>query len=124
MRRVLESVIVICISYFICSCSSDNESKFEIVGDELWVMVKMDSEFREEIYLQLVDDITKKIEEQGVGYLDGHSSGAYQFDFNFVDVTNFKQAKNQVELIFKNQYPQLMFMVSHTYEMKYEKAGE
>ena len=88
--------------------------------DELWVLIEINTYFRTQNDLRLVDVITEVVEENGLGKLDGHSSGDNQFDFNFIDVTNFRETKAVIEKKLKESYPQLKFRISKEYETSYE----
>ena len=91
-------------------------------GDgELWVMVKIDSNFRSEKDLEIIDEITKEIEGNNLGLLDGHSSGAHQLDFNFIEISDIDTAKNTIASSMDRLYPAVEYTVSTTYEVTYEK---
>jgi hypothetical protein len=72
--------------------TNDNDAD-ENEDNQLWIMVKEDEFFRDEAHLKVVDDLTELIENLGLGELDGHSSGAYQFEINFYNVSNFEEVK-------------------------------
>ena len=103
--------------FFSSFAYAENES----VGDQLWVMVKIDTYFRSKNELSLVDDINELIEGSNLGSLDGHSSGAYQFDFNFYEIGDFNKAKSTIESFIDKQYPNLTYTIEETYGMPYER---
>ena len=87
---------------------------------ELWIMVKTDSFFRDRVHIQLVDRVTELVESSGLGILDGHSSGGYQFDFNYYDVANYAKAKSVIEQYLSSNYPDLVYTISSDYQTTYE----
>lgn len=84
-------------------------------------MVKIDSNFRSLKDLELVDKVTKHIENKKLGILDGHSSGGYQLDFNFININNAETARNEITKLINASYPNIEYTLSNTYEVKYEK---
>ncbi|WP_420589294.1 hypothetical protein [Bacterioplanoides sp.] len=90
-------------------------------NDQLWIMIKMDTYFRTLDDLNVVDQVTDMIEGANLGYLDGHSSGAYQFDFNYYDVRDFKAAKSKIQYFMSKNYPSVEFTISSDYEILYEQ---
>lgn len=99
--------------------SSFTFAENEAQGSQLWVMVKIDTYFRSKNELNLVDDINELIEGSNLGYLDGHSSGAYQFDFNFYEISDFNKAKSKIESHIGKQYPNLIYTIEQSYAMPY-----
>ncbi len=99
----------------------DNSTAEESSDDQLWIMIKTDSYFRGEKHLQIVNEVTELIEKRNLGALDGHSSGVYQFEFNFYEVTKFKEAKATVKKYLDSNYSNLTYTISNDYEMPYEK---
>lgn len=91
------------------------------VDNQLWIMIKMDTYFRTVNELKMVDKITEIIEGANLGYLDGHSSGAYQFDFNYYKVNDFDRAKSKIQRFIEQHYPNVTFTISNDYLMTYEK---
>ena len=83
------------------------------VDDQLWVMIKMDTSFRTVNELRVVDQVTDLIERANLGSLDGHSSGAYQFDFNYYEVSNFDGAKSRIQIFMAKHYPDIVFTISN-----------
>jgi hypothetical protein len=69
-----------------------NEGEHE-AANQLWVMIKTDEFFRSKIHKQIEDELIALIEHQKLGTFDGHSSGAYQFDLNFYNVTDFEKPR-------------------------------
>ncbi len=89
-------------------------------GMQLWVMIKMDSYFRTQKELKIVDELANLIEQKKLGLLDGHSSGGHQFEVNFYEISDFATAKSVVESFINDNYPKLSYIVSNDYEMLYE----
>lgn len=87
---------------------------------QLWVMIKMDSYFRTQKELKIVDELANLIEQKKLGLLDGHSSGGHQFEVNFYEISDFATAKSVVESFINDNYPKLSYIVSNDYEMLYE----
>ena len=106
---------------FLVSCTGEQEKPSTKGYSELWIMVNIDSKFRSKDNLKMVDEITEIIESKGLGNLDGHSSGGYQFDFNYVGIQNWDSTKSEIETVIKNHYPGLEYTISTTYETTYEK---
>lgn len=90
------------------------------VDDQLWIMIKMDTYFRTVHELKVVDQVTEIIEGANLGYLDGHSSGAYQFEFNYYEVSDFDRAKSKIQRFMAKHYPDVKFTISNDYAMPYE----
>jgi len=91
-----------------------------VSNSQLWVMIKTDTFFRTDKELAIVDDIEKILEDKNLGSLDGHSSGAHQFEFNFYEVSSYLKAKALIENYLKVKYPHLVFVISKEYETTYE----
>jgi len=89
--------------------------------NQLWIMIKADNYFRSASHLQIVDQLSSLVESSGLGELDGHSSGAHQFEFNYYEVENYIKAKSVVERFISKNYPSLIYTVSNQYETHYEK---
>ena len=87
---------------------------------ELWIMVKTDSFFRDRDHIQLVDRVTKLVESSGLGTLDGHSSGGHQFDLSYYDVANYAKAKSVIEQYLSSNYPYVVYTISGDYQTTYE----
>ena len=121
MKKVLSTIVAFFLSMLSVSCAENDRPQSESLVDELWVMIKIDSNFRDQIHLDLVDKIAARIEGEGIGYLDGHSSGAHQFEFNFVEITDFKKAKTIIEQALSETIPSAEYQVSNEYEMTFEK---
>lgn len=100
---------------------SANADKSRNVTGELWVMIKIDTPFRTQNELELVEVVTSAIESKGGGELDGHSSGGFQFEFNYYEVKDYEAVKNMVNKIFQKNYPKLTYTISNEYQVKYEK---
>jgi len=92
------------------------EAEEDASNDQLWIMIKTDTFFRTDKELAIVDDIEKIVENKNLGSLDGHSSGAHQFEFNFYEVNSYPKAKSLIENYFKANYPHLVFVISKEYE--------
>ncbi|MEZ9821087.1 hypothetical protein AB4238_10800 [Shewanella sp. 10N.286.45.A1] len=107
---------------FLSKLFSSNHAADENEDNQLWLMVKEDEFFRDDAHLKMVDDLTELIEGSGLGELDGHSSGAYQFEINFYDVSNFEKVKAIVVKYMASNFDNLVFSVSKEYETFYEKA--
>lgn len=90
------------------------------VENELWVMIKMDQYFLSQKEIDIEEEIIDLMEEKGLGEADGHSSGASQFDFNFVDVTDYERAKKEITKYINKLYPNLKFVISKTYETTFD----
>jgi len=88
---------------------------------ELWVMVQENEFFRSDNNLLLVEKVAEIVESKGLGELDGHSSGAYQLEFNFYDVRNYEKTKLLVQNFLVQNYPDIEFHISKEYETTYEK---
>ena len=97
-----------------------NSSDDNYDSSELWVLVEIGTNFRTTKELDLVDIVTELIESKNLGELDGHSSGGNQFDFNYIEVTNFSEAKAVIEKKLNESYPQLKFRISKKYETSFE----
>jgi len=106
---------------FLSKLFSNNDVD-ENEDSQLWLMVKEDKFFRDDAHLKMVDDLTELIEGAGLGELDGHSSGAYQFEFNFYDVSNFEKVKTIVDKYMASNFDSLVYSISAEYETFYEKA--
>jgi hypothetical protein len=89
--------------------------------NELWVMIKTDQFFRSKIHKHIEDELIALIEHQQLGTFDGHSSGAYQFDLNFYNVTDFEKAKALINAFLKKNYPELQFVISDDYETTFDQ---
>ena len=105
---------------FLSACSP-NDSPKNSENNELWVMVKIDSQFRSQNDLKIIDLVANHIEDKELGFLDGHSSGAYQLDFNFVEIKNIEVARKEITKAINSAYPNVEYTISNTYEVKYEK---
>lgn len=99
----------------------NSEQSEEENENQLWIMIKEDDFFRDEKHLEIIDEITEIIEGECIGELDGHSSGAYQLEVNFFDVTDYEKAKTLIMTYFKNNYSNLEYTISNDYETTYEK---
>ena len=121
MKNILSTMLTIALGVLSVSCAENDRSESESTGDEIWVMIKIDSNFRDQVHLDLVDKIATRIEGEGIGYLDGHSSGAYQFEFNFVEITDFKKAQTIIEKELSKMSPNVEYQISNEYEMTFEK---
>lgn len=100
---------------------SSHKSVADEPDDQLWIMIKTDSYFRGHQDMIVLDAVTSEVERLELGYLDGHSSGAHQFDFNFMEVKEFEATKSLISKFIDERYPNLTYMISNGYEMKYEK---
>ena len=89
--------------------------------NQLWVMVKSDDYFRSQNEMEVMESVTELIESSGLGELDGHSSGAYQFEFNFYEVSDYEKTKAKIESFINKKYPNLVYTISNDYETLYEK---
>jgi len=116
MKYLLISILLLLVG---CSEAEMNSSQTD--SNELWVMVKISDNFRSKQDLEIIDKVTKAIESKGLGYLDGHSSGRYQLDFNYIDINNFIKTKNEIDIVIKSNYPNLIYTISKDYETIYEK---
>ena len=91
-------------------------------GDnELWVMIQENSFFRDNSHLAIVDELAEIIENKKLGEFDGHSSGAYQLEINFLEVRNYNKVKGIIIDYFAAKYPGLEYTISQGYETIYEK---
>jgi hypothetical protein len=97
-----------------------NEEEHE-AANQLWVMIKTDEFFRSKVHIQIEDELIALIERQKLGTFDGHSSGAYQFDLNFYNVTDFEKAKALINAFLKKKYPELQFVISDDYETTFDQ---
>jgi len=97
-----------------------NEEEHD-AANELWVMIKTDEFFRSQIHKQIEDELIALIEHQKLGTFDGHSSGSYQFDLNFYEVTDFENAKALINAFLKTNYPELQFVISDDYETTFDQ---
>lgn len=102
------------------ACSYAEVKPSTIGTGELWVIVKLDTEFRTEHNIVMVDEITKIVEAENLGVLDGHSSGGYQLDFNYVGITNWEKAKSVIDASIRKNYPDVEFTISTKYETTYD----
>jgi hypothetical protein len=107
--------------FALLSACTSGEEQSASGNSELWVMVKIDSNFRSHQDLKLIDLVTERIESKKLGFLDGHSSGAYQLDFNFVDIKDIDAARTEIVETITTSYPSVEYTVSTIYEAKYEK---
>ncbi|MGH1426300.1 MAG: hypothetical protein ACRBEE_00005 [Arenicella sp.] len=102
--------------------SNDSYEEDSIESEnELWIMIKENSCFREEAHLKIIDELAEIIEGKNFGELDGHSSGAYQFEINFYGVNKYEKCKKIVTNFMFSKYPDLEYTVSKEYETTYEK---
>ena len=101
--------------------NDSNEDDSDESENELWIMIKENSFFREEAHLKIIDELTEIIEGKNLGELDGHSSGAYQFEINFYDVNKYEKCKKIVTDFMSSKYVDLEYKVSKEYETTYEK---
>lgn len=102
--------------------SNSNESEdFDESEAELWLMIKENEFFRDESHLKIIDELAEIIEGEGLGELDGHSSGAHQLEINFIEVTNYNKCKKIVADYLVANYQNLEYTVSKEYETTYEK---
>ena len=96
--------------------------KFQETDVELWVMTEANDYFLTQSEILIEDDAIALIEGMNLGESDGHSSGANQFDFNFINIQDFDKAKTALSEMFASKYPQLNYVISTTYEMSFEKV--
>ena len=96
----------------------------EAPEQQLWVMIKIDTLFNVSSMLELVDDVTELVELKQLGELDGHSSGAYQFEFNYYNVENYEVTKRVIEAYLKEKYSDIVFTISDEYEVPYESSNK
>ena len=105
----------------IAACSDTEVSTNSTGNSELWVLVKLDTEFRSEDNLAMVDEITKIVEGEGLGSLDGHSSGGHQLEFNYGGIKDWEKAKSVIDKSIRSIYPDVEYTISNAYETIYEK---
>lgn len=105
----------------IAACSDTEVGPSNAGSNEIWIMVKLDTEFRSEDNLAMVNEITKIVESKGLGTLDGHSSGGHQMEFNYVGIKDWEKAKSVIDSSIKRNYPNAEYIISNTYETTYEK---
>jgi len=113
--------VVYTISVILSVLCNQAASKAEEVSNELWIMVKTDSYYRTQKDLDIVDYITVIVDENALGELDGHSSGAHQFDFNYFGVEQYPEAEKLLEKELRRKYPQLIFRISSEYQSVYDR---
>lgn len=101
--------------------SSNKEEEHSESEDELWIMIKENSFFRDDAHLVIIDELAESIEGKNLGELDGHSSGAHQLEVNFYNVPNYNKCKEVVAEYFAIKYPALDYTISQEYEATYEK---
>ena len=85
-------------------------------------MMRMDQYFLTDDEIAIEDGLIDLVESAELGEFDGHSSGSYQFDLNFLDVSNFEIAKNEITMYLNNHYPNLTYEISKTYKTTFEKT--
>jgi len=118
--KIMKHIVALLLS-LITACSNSDGISSTDNDDEIWVMIKTDAYFRGQKELEIVDTISEIIESKELGYLDGHSSGGFQFDFNFTEVTNWDKAKSEIDNAINENYPTLEYTISSTYETTYDK---
>jgi hypothetical protein len=118
MKKALLTVLSL---LFLAACAPKQKAKMDDAPpDELWLMIKTSDYFRSNKEIEIEDELTKLIEGFGLGELDGHSSGAHQFDLNFVRVRDFDKAKSLIESHLKEKHPDLKFVIARDYEIPFE----
>ena len=100
--------------------NNDLEDDVEAEDNQLWIMIKESEFFRDESHLKIIDELAEIIEGNGLGELDGHSSGAHQLEINFYEVDNYESCKSAVANFFK-KHPKIEYTVSQEYETTYER---
>ncbi len=89
--------------------------------DELWVMIKMDQYFHSLDEINIEEELIDLVESGELGEFDGRSSGAYQFDLNFYEVTSYEKAKKAISEHLDKHYPELEYEISNTYETTFDE---
>ena len=89
--------------------------------DQLWVMIEIDDYFRSNKDIEIEEEVIALVERLNLGEVDGHSSGAHQFDFNFYDVKNYERTKAEITKYIDEKYPQLNYVISNDYESIFDK---
>jgi hypothetical protein len=118
MKRALLTVLPL---IFLAACAPKEKAKMDHAPtDELWLMIKTSDYFRSDKEIEVEDELTKLIEGSGLGELDGHSSGAHQFELNFVHVRDFEKAKSLIESHLKKKHPDLQFVIARDYAIPFE----
>ncbi len=116
--------IGVCFVVFKILTAGSNESTSASDGaGELWVMIEIDDYFRSDSDLSIEEDVIALVEASGLGEVDGHSSGAHQFDFNFYDVSDYEKAKTEISNFLDSKYPKVNYVISKNYEMTFDKIG-
>ncbi len=92
-------------------------------GGELWVMIEIDDYFRSNSDLSIEEDVIALVEASGLGEVDGHSSGANQFDFNFYDVSDYEKAKTEISNFLNSKYPKMNYVISKEYKTTFDKVS-
>ncbi len=100
--------------------NGDVDDDTDTEENQLWVMIKENDFFREDSHLEIIDELSEIIESNGLGELDGHSSGAHQLEVNFYDVANYRACTEVVNTFFR-QHPNIEYKVSKEYERTYER---
>ncbi|WP_144394615.1 hypothetical protein [Pleionea sediminis] len=116
----MKKLLALILGYLIAASSAIADDSGDLTS-ELWVMIKIDTPFRTQNEIELVEVVTSAIESKGSGELDGHSSGGFQFEFNYYGIKDYEAAKNMLEEIFQKNYPELTYTISNEYQVKYEK---
>ena len=93
----------------------------ESSNDQLWVMIEIDDYFRSNKDIEIEEEVIALVERLNLGEVDGHSSGAHQFDFNFYDVKDYDRAKAEITKYLDGKYPQLNYVISNDYEATVDK---
>ena len=88
--------------------------------DELWIMIKMNQYFHSLNYTTIEEDLISLVESAELGEFDGHSSGAYQFDLNFLEVENYEKARKAISKYLGKHYPDLEYEISKSYETTFD----
>ena len=117
-------ILLASMAFLLIGCSPETKMEEDEPTDELWLMIKTTDFFRSGLEIEIEDKLIDIFERNGLGEIDGHSSGSYQFEVNFYDVSDFEKAKTVVEELLKKEYPNLEYVVSHTYETPFEKLPE
>jgi flagellar biosynthesis/type III secretory pathway M-ring protein FliF/YscJ len=116
--------VVIAIMYFKFMLPVTNSNtELPQTDIELWVMIETDAKFLSQSEIDLEMEVIDLIEGLGLGEADGHSSGANQFDFNFINVQDFEKSKQLIRKYLEKNYPDLKYEISKGYEATFDSVN-
>ena len=121
LSKIITVLFIVIGSFYIQTSLTSNETNE--ADAELWVMIETNEYFRSQPELEIENEVITIIESMELGEFDGHSSGAHQFDFNFINIQDFNKSKNAINDLFKSKYPKLNYVISSTYKTTFDKVN-